>query len=36
VRKTILEADPDIFEEWKWMGSPVWKKTGIIRGGQCP
>jgi len=24
VRKSILEADPDIVEEWKWMGSPVW------------
>jgi len=30
LRKTILEADPDITEEWKWMGSPVWEKDGII------
>lgn len=30
VRKTILEADKDIVEEWKWMGSPVWEKDGII------
>ena len=30
VRKTILEADPEITEEWKWMGSPVWEKDGII------
>jgi hypothetical protein len=30
VRKTILEADPEIVEEWKWMGSPVWEKSGII------
>jgi len=30
VRKTILEADPEITEEWKWMGSPVWEKGGII------
>jgi hypothetical protein len=30
VRKTILEADREIFEEWKWMGSPVWSRDGII------
>jgi len=30
VRKTILAADPEIAEEWKWMGSPVWEKAGII------
>jgi hypothetical protein len=30
VRKTILSADPDIIEEWKWMGSPVWSCDGII------
>jgi len=30
VRKAILAADPDITEEWKWMGSPVWEKDGII------
>jgi len=30
VRKTILEADKDIVEEWKWMGSPVWSRDGII------
>src|SRR5579872_6352513 len=30
VRKTILAADPEIVEEWKWMGSPVWSKDGII------
>jgi hypothetical protein len=29
-RKTILEADPEIIEEWKWMGSPVWSHDGII------
>jgi hypothetical protein len=28
VRKTILDADPAIAEEWKWMGSPVWYKDG--------
>lgn len=30
VRKIILEADPGIIEEWKWMGSPVWSRDGII------
>jgi hypothetical protein len=30
LRKTILEVDPEIIEEWKWMGSPVWSLSGII------
>jgi hypothetical protein len=30
LRKTILETDPEIVEEWKWMGSPVWELNGII------
>src|SRR5450756_3027348 len=30
VRKSILEAYPEIIEEWKWMGSPVWYRDGII------
>src|SRR6201986_216343 len=30
VRKAVLEADREIIEEWKWMGSPVWSKDGII------
>jgi hypothetical protein len=30
VRKTILEADKAIIEEWKWMGSPVWSRDGIV------
>jgi hypothetical protein len=30
LRKTILAADPEIIEEWKWMGSPVWSRDGII------
>jgi hypothetical protein len=30
IRKIILEADPGIVEEWKWMGSPVWSRDGII------
>jgi hypothetical protein len=30
VRKAILAADPGIVEEWKWMGSPVWSRDGMI------
>jgi hypothetical protein len=30
IRKSILEADREIVEEWKWMGSPVWSHDGII------
>ncbi len=30
VRQCILEADPEIIEEWKWMGSPVWSRDGMI------
>jgi hypothetical protein len=30
VRKTILAADREIVEEWKWMGSPVWSRDGMI------
>ena len=30
VRKAVLEADREIIEEWKWMGSPVWSRDGII------
>jgi hypothetical protein len=33
IRKSILEADPEIIEEWKWMGSPVWSRDGIIAVG---
>jgi hypothetical protein len=33
VRETILEADPEIVEEWKWMGSPVWSHDGMIAVG---
>ncbi len=35
VRKAILAADPGIIEEWKWMGSPVWSKGGIIAVGNA-
>jgi hypothetical protein len=30
VRKIIRDADSEIVEEWKWMGSPVWSRDGII------
>ena len=30
IRKSILEADREITEEWKWMGSPVWSRDGMI------
>lgn len=35
VRKAILAADRGIVEEWKWMGSPVWEKGGIIAVGNA-
>lgn len=35
VRKAILEADPDIIEEWKWMGSPVWSCDGNMVVGNA-
>ena len=35
IRKTILEADPEIIEEWKWMGSPVWSHDGMIAVGNA-
>ena len=30
IRKSILAADREILEEWKWIGSPVWSRDGII------
>ncbi|MFT4068495.1 DUF1801 domain-containing protein [Paraburkholderia sp.] len=30
IRECILAADPEIVEEWKWMGSPVWSRDGMI------
>jgi hypothetical protein len=33
MRKLIMEADPDIIEEWKWNG-PVWSRDGIICTGE--
>ncbi len=34
LRKIILEADPEIIEELKWMGTPVWSHNGIICTGE--
>ena len=30
MRALILEADPGMIEEWKWMGTPVWSHDGIV------
>jgi len=34
VRALIHEADPDVVEEWKWMGTPVWSHDGIVCTGE--
>jgi hypothetical protein len=34
MRALIHEADPDVVEEWKWMGTPVWSHDGIICTGE--
>jgi|SRR5436190_16544967 len=34
MRELIKEADPDVVEEWKWMGTPVWSHDGIICTGE--
>ena len=34
MRKLIREADPDVVEEWKWMGTPVWSHDGILCTGE--
>ena len=34
MRRLIKEADPDVVEEWKWMGTPVWSHNGIITTGE--
>jgi hypothetical protein len=35
IRKSFLAADREIIEEWKWMGSPVWSRDGIIAVGNA-
>lgn len=34
VRALIKEADPEVVEEWKWMGTPVWSHDGILCTGE--
>ena len=34
IRKLIHEADPDVVEEWKWRGVPVWSHDGIVCTGE--
>ena len=34
MRALIREADPDVVEEWKWMGTPVWSHDGGICTGE--
>lgn len=34
MRQLIQKADPDIVEEWKWMGTPVWSHDGIVCTGE--
>ena len=34
MRKLIKEADPEVVEEWKWMGTPTWSHDGIICTGE--
>ena len=34
IRKVIKQADPEVVEEWKWRGVPVWSHAGIICTGE--
>ena len=34
MRKLIHDADPDVVETWKWMGTPVWEHDGILCTGE--
>ena len=34
VREIMHEADPEIVEEWKWRGTPVWSRGGIVCTGE--
>ena len=34
IRQLIHEADPEVEEEWKWMGTPVWTHAGILCTGE--
>jgi hypothetical protein len=34
MRELIREADPDVVEEWKWRGTPVWEHDGVVCTGE--
>jgi hypothetical protein len=34
IRRLILQADPEMVEEWKWRGVPVWSHAGIVCTGE--
>src|SRR5207245_10522172 len=34
MRALILEAEPEMIEEWKWMGTPIWSRNGIVCTGE--
>ena len=34
LRALIKEAEPDVIEEWKWRGTPVWSRNGLICTGE--
>jgi hypothetical protein len=34
MRQLIKDADPDVVEEWKWMGTPIWSHDGILCTGE--
>ena len=34
MRELILKADPEMIEEWKWRGTPVWSHDGIVCTGE--
>ena len=34
LRALIKEADPEVIEEWKWRGTPVWSHNGLICTGE--
>jgi hypothetical protein len=34
IRKEIKNADPEVVEEWKWMGTPVWSHNGLLCTGE--
>lgn len=34
VRALVKQADPDVVEEWKWRGTPVWEHDGIVCTGE--